>query len=158
MAGAPVLRRGAFAIGWVLAIFAAANPATTFAATAEQAQALSERAAAHILAAGEKDAFTDFTRRNGGFVEGELFVFCYDRVGLTRANGGNPAFVGRNLLHLKDTDGRAPVALGVKVAFEQGRGWIDFKWPNPATKKIERTSAYVIRTHEVACGVGYYKG
>jgi cytochrome c len=158
MAGSPVLERGAFAIGWVLAIFTAACPATPFAATAEQAQALSERAAAYILVAGERKAFVDFTRREGGFVDGELFVFCYDRIGVTLANGGNPAFVGRNLLHLKDTDGREPVALGVKMGFEQGRGWIDFKWPNPTTKKIERTSAYMIRTHEVACGVGYYKG
>jgi cytochrome c len=158
MVGSAVLKRGAFTIGWMLAIITAACPGAALPATAEQAQALSERAAAYISVVGEKKAFTDFTRHDGGFVDGELFVFCYDRSGVNLANGGNPAFVGRNLLHLKDTNGREPVALGVNMAFEQGRGWIEFKWPNPASKKIERASAYMIRTHDVACGVGYYKG
>jgi signal transduction histidine kinase len=128
------------------------------AATAEQAKALSERAAAHIAEVGEEKAFADFTRKDGGFVDGELYVFCYDHNGVNKAHGGNSAFVGRNLLHIKDLDGKEPNFLIVKTGFEQGRGWVDFKWPNPVTKRIEDKSAYVIRTNDVVCGVGYYKG
>lgn len=127
-------------------------------ATAEEARAFSERAAAHIREVGETQAFADFTRKDGGFVKGELYVFCYDRNGLNKAHGGNPAFVGRNLLHIKDPDGLEPNFLIVQTGFEQGAGWVDFKWPNPVSKRIEKKSAYVIRTGEVVCGVGYYKG
>jgi len=67
------------------------------AATPEQAKAFSERAAAHILEVGEAKAFADFTRRDNMFHDGELYVFCYDSMGLNMAHGGNPAFVGRNL-------------------------------------------------------------
>lgn len=151
---------------WPTASFVAATavftlatcPTGALAATPEQAKAFSERAAAYIAQVGEEKAFADFTRPDGGFVDGELYVFCYDSKGVNKAHGGNPAFVGRNLLHIKDPDGAEPNAMIVKMGFEQGRGWVDFKWPNPVTKRIEDKSAYVIRTNDVACGVGYYKG
>jgi cytochrome c len=63
------------------------------AATPEEAKAFSERAAAYILQAGEEKAFADFTRPDGGFVQGELYVFCYDHEGVNKAHGANPAFV-----------------------------------------------------------------
>lgn len=140
------------------AAISAAASSIAVAATPEQAKALSERAAAHIEQAGEEKAFADFTQGSDGFIDGELYVFCYDHKGVNKAHGGNPSFVGRNLLHIKDPDGAEPNVLIINMGFNQGRGWVDFKWPNPATKRIENKSAYVIRTHDVACGVGYYKG
>jgi cytochrome c len=140
----------------IAALFAVALPA--LGATPEQAKAFSERAAAYIDEAGEEKAFAEFTRKDGSFVDGELYVFCYDANGVNKAHGGNPSFVGRNLLHIKDPDGAEPNAMIVKMGFEQGRGWVDFKWPNPVTKRIENKSAYVIRTHDVTCGVGFYRG
>jgi cytochrome c len=128
------------------------------AATAEEAKALSERAAAYIKEVGPEKAFADFSRPDGGFVKGELYVFCYDHDGINRAHGGNPSFVGKNLLHMKDPDGKEPNAMIVETGFAKGEGWVDFKWPNPVSKKIERKSAYVIRSGDVVCGVGYYKG
>ena len=136
----------------------ATHPVASLAATPEQAKAYSERASAHIKKVGEKQAFADFTRKDGGFHDGELYVFCYDRKGVNMAHGLNPAFVGRNLLHIKDPDGAEPNFMIVRMGFDHGRGWVDFKWPNPVTKRIENKSAYVIRTNDVTCGVGYYKG
>jgi signal transduction histidine kinase len=136
----------------------AASHTAALAATPEQAKAFAERAAAYIVEVGEEKAFAEFTRRDGSFVDGELYVFCYDRNGLNMAHGGNAAYVGHNLLHIKDPDGVEPNLRIVRMGFEQGRGWVDFKWPNPVTKRIENKSAYVIRTHDVVCGVGYYKG
>jgi cytochrome c len=135
-----------------------ALPIPSQAATPDDAKAFSERAAAYIKDVGEDKAFADFTRPDGGFVDGELYVFCYDRNGINKAHGGNPSFVGRNLLHIKDPDGKEPNYLVVRKGFDEGQGWVDFKWPNPVTKKIESKSAYVIHTNDVVCGVGYYKG
>lgn len=147
--------------GWAAALLglfgAAGHPDGARAATAEQAQAFSERAAAHIEQVGEEKAFADFTRRDGGFVDGELYVFCYDRQGVNKAHGGNPALVGRNLLHIKDPDGAEPNVRIQKLGFGEGRGWVDFKWPNPVSKKIENKSAYIIRTGAIICGAGYYR-
>jgi len=154
----PVLKVPSFVAAAFAAFTLAVYPVASAAATPEQAKAFSERASAHIKKVGEKKAFADFTRPDGGFVDGELYVFCYDRQGINMAHGGNRSFVGRNLLHIKDPDGAEPNLLIVKMGFEHGRGWVDFKWPNPVTKRIENKSAYVIRTNDVTCGVGYYKG
>jgi cytochrome c len=144
-------------IAAVLLLGGPAIPLGAHAATPEEAKAFSERAAGYIREVGEAKAFADFTRRDGGFVEGELYVFCYDRAGVNMAHGGNPLFVGKNLLHIKDPDGKEPNFEIVKTGFEQDQGWVDFKWPNPVTKKIQQKSAYVIHTNAVVCGVGYYK-
>jgi cytochrome c len=141
-----------------LLFIALTNTVGAQAATPEEAKAFSERAAAYIKQVGEEKAFSDFTRPDGGFVQGELYVFCYDRDGVNKEHGNNPLFVGKNLLHIKDPDGKEANLEILKTGFEQGRGWVDFKWPNPMTKKIQRKSAYVIRTNDVVCGVGYYMG
>jgi cytochrome c len=95
------------AIGVLATLFVGmvAMPQLAPAATPEEAKAFSERAAAYIAQVGETKAFADFTRPDGGFVAGELYVFCYDRDGINKAHGGNPLFVGKNLLHIKDPDG-----------------------------------------------------
>jgi cytochrome c len=146
-----------FVMGAAAALVLAASATQGRAATADEAKALSERAAAYIKQAGETKAFADFTRPDGGFTNGELYVFCYDRAGVNLAHGANASFVGKNLLHIKDPDGKEPNNEIVQMGFDHGQGWVDFKWPNPATKKIQQKSAYVIRTDAVVCGVGYYK-
>jgi cytochrome c len=149
--------RGAIGATVLFAVIVPLMPSVGYGATPEEAKAFSERAAAYIRQVGEEKAFADFTRPDGGFVQGELYVFCYDREGVNKAHGGNPLLVGRNLLHIKDPDGKEANFEIVRTGFEQGRGWVDFKWPNPMTKRIQPKSAYVIRTNGVVCGVGYYK-
>lgn len=146
-----------FVIGTVVALTLGALATPGYATTADEAKALSERASAYIKQVGEDKAFSDFTRPDGGFTQGELYVFCYDHDGVNKAHGANAAFVGKNLLHIKDPDGKEVNSEIVKLGFEQGTGWIDFKWPNPVTKKIQQKSAYIMRTNAVVCGVGYYK-
>lgn len=141
-----------------LLCFAVAAPLAAQAATPDEAKTMSQKAAAYIKEVGAEKAFADFSRPDGGFVNGELYVFCYDHDGNNKAHGGNPSFVGKNLLHVKDPDGNEPNAMIVDTGFGQGEGWVSFKWPNPMSKKIEAKSAYVIRTGDVVCGVGYYKG
>ena len=69
-----------------------------YAATADEAKAMAERAAAYIKQMGPEKAFADFTRADGGFSQGELYVFCYDHDGVNKAHGANASFVGKNLL------------------------------------------------------------
>ena len=56
----------------------------------EEVQALVERAAEYIRVHGRQQAFADFNRPDGGFVDGDLYVFCDDAAGVNLANGGNP--------------------------------------------------------------------
>ena len=144
------------AVADTLAIQSAAPAA---AHTAEEAKALAERAVAHIRAVGRDQAFADFSRPDGGFVDGDLYVFCQDVSGVVVAHGGNPKLVGRNMAGGRGPDGRLANVEINQLGLSQGSGWLEFRWPNPATKRIELKAAYVMKVDDhTVCGSGYYKG
>jgi cytochrome c len=126
--------------------------------TAEEAKALAERAVAHIAAVGRDQAFADFTRPDGGFVDGELYIFCQDASGVVVAHGGNPRIVGQDMSGVRGPDGRLANVEINRLGFTKGSGWLEFRWPNPATKRIELKAAYVLKVDDhTVCGSGYYK-
>ncbi len=113
------------------------------AAAKKQAVDLVDKAVAHIKKVGTEKAFKDFTDKNGGFVDGSYYIFVVDFKGLTLAHGGNPALVGQSMFELKDADGKFFIQEFIKVAKEKGTAWVDYKWSNPTTKKVEPKSTYV---------------
>ena len=124
---------------------------------ADEVQALVERAAAHVAAIGRERAFADFTRPDGGFIEGELHIFCNSIDGIVLAHGGNPKMVGRSFAEVRDGEGLAPMAELNRVGQTQGHGWVEYLWPNPVTRRIQRKVSYVVRIDDrTVCGSGYY--
>jgi cytochrome c len=74
------------------------------------------------------------------------------------AHGGNPKIVGRNMAGVRGPDGRLSNVEINHLGLTEGHGWLEFRWPNPATKRIELKAAYVIKVDErTVCGSGYYK-
>jgi cytochrome c len=133
--------------------------ASATAQMADQAKALAERAVVHIRAVGRDQAFADFSRPDGGFVDGALYVFCQDISGVVVAHGGNPQLVGRNMAGVRGPDGRLSNVEINQLGLTQGSGWLEFRWPNPVTKRIELKAAYVLKVDDhTVCGSGYYKG
>jgi signal transduction histidine kinase len=66
--------------------------------------------------------------------------------------------VGKNLLEMKDTEGTYIIKEFVNVAKTKGKGWVDYKWPNPVTKAVEQKSAYIEKTDDdLIVGSGIYK-
>jgi cytochrome c len=160
-----MFRRGAFRLVrrmacWAVVILAAGGiGASTSARSADEAKLLAERAVAHIREVGRQQAFDDFSRPDGGFVDGELYVFCQDISGVVVAHGGNPQLVGRNMGEVRGPDGRIPNIEINQLGLSQGSGWLEFRWPNPVTKRIELKAAYVLKVDDrTVCGSGYYKG
>jgi signal transduction histidine kinase len=77
--------------------------------------------------------------------------------GLCVAHGARPALIGKNLIDLKDQDGKFLIREMVSIAKAPGSGWIDYNWPNPLTNKIEDKSSYVEKMGDYFVGVGIYK-
>src|ERR1700679_3459245 len=128
------------------------------ATTADQTKAFAERAAAHVREVGRDRAFADFSRPDGGFVDGDLYIFCQDVSGVVVAHGGNPMLIGRNMAGVRGPDGRLANVEINQLGLSQGSGWLEFRWPNPATKRIELKAAYVLKVDDhTVCGSGYYK-
>jgi cytochrome c len=123
----------------------------------DEAKALLDKAITHVNEAGTEKAYADFSRADGGYVDRDLYVYCFDMEGKALAHGGNPALIGKNLMEMKDPDGVQPVKESIRILGSSGAGTLDFKWPNPISKKIEAKSAYISKAKNDWCGVGYYK-
>ena len=87
----------------------------------------------------------------------DLYPFIYDMSGKCVAHGARPALIGKNLIDLKDQDGKLLIREMVTLAKGPGSGWVDYKWPNPLNNKIEDKSSYVEKMGDYFVGVGIYK-
>lgn len=126
--------------------------------TPEEAKAMVEKAATLITSDGQDKAFAVIDNPTGPFVDGDLYVFVTSFEGVTLAHGLNKALIGKNLLHVKDADGKLFVQAMIDVAKDKGEGWVDYKWPNPTSKKIEDKSSFIKRVGDTLVGCGIYKG
>jgi signal transduction histidine kinase len=129
-------------------------------ATEKEAIALAEKAAAYLKANGEAKAFAEFNKKDGQFADmsRDLYVFVFDLTGKCLSHGANPALIGRDLSGLKDSDGKYFIKDFSSVAKTKGKGWIDYNWSNPTTKKIEPKSTYVLKVADnMLIGCGIYK-
>ncbi len=77
--------------------------------------------------------------------------------GICVAHGARAALIGKTLIDLKDQDGKFLIREMVTMSQGPGSGWIDYKWPNPITNKIEDKSSYVEKMGDYFVGVGVYK-
>lgn len=129
----------------LLTLAAYAMPATP--GTKDDAKALGERAAAHVKKVGFEQAVKDFTADQGtwGLTTRDrlVYVYVYDYNGVALAHSVNGAVVGKELLGIKDPDGKTPIADSVQKA-KDGGGFVEFKWSSPATKKIARGAAFTV--------------
>ena len=124
--------------------------------TADEAMAMVKKGVAFVKANGKEKAFAEFSNPKGQFVDRDLYVMVYDMEGNNKAHGSNPKLIGKNLLEIKDADGKFIVKGLIEMA-QKGKGWFDYKWPNSVTKAVEAKSTYVEKVDDVLIGVGIYK-
>lgn len=133
----------------------AVSPAYAAGGTREEAQAMCEKAVELIKSAGPEQAFAQFQKPDGGFVDRDLYVFVLDSKGNFMAHGAKPVLVGKGGLAMKDVTGFAFIQAFMDV---KDRGWVDYKWPDQTqNNQIRDKSTYIIREGEYVVGVGYYK-
>lgn len=126
--------------------------------TADEAVAMVKKAVAKIKTEGREKAFAAFADPgNKEFHDRDLYIFVYDLNGVNLAHGNNPKMVGKTLLEMKDREGKPLIREMVEVAKSKGKGWIDYKWPNPVTQTVEAKSSYVERVEDMLVGSGIYK-
>ena len=122
---------------------------------AVRAQEMLDRAVAHYRKNG-KQALAAFSRA-GEFLDGELYVYVIDSKGLMLASGGpSVTLVGRNILDLKDTEGKTFISEMVNLAKINGGGSIDYRWLNREHGAVERKVAFFKQVDDVIVVVGQY--
>lgn len=125
--------------------------------SAAEAMALVKKAGEYLKANGKEKAFAEFSNPKGSFKDRDMYIMVYDMNGVNRAHGANPKLIGKDLMELKDADGTYIVKSFVETAKSKGKGWVDYKWPNPVSKAIESKSTYVEKYDDVLIGAGIYK-
>ncbi len=130
-------------------------PAQEKRGTAREAEALVKKAVAYIKANGKEKAFAEFNNPKGRFVDRDLYVTVYDMNGVCLAHGFNQKMIGKNMIDLKDPDGKAMVKEKIDMAKTQDHFWQHYKWPDPMTKTVKNKAMYVERAGDllVACGI-----
>ena len=126
-------------------------------ATKEEAVAFVNRAVAYVKANGKDKALAEFNEPKGQFVDRELYIVVVDLQGTVLANGANRKLVGKNLLQVKDLDGKAFVKEEIEVATTKGSGWVEFRWNNPVTTKMEMRQLYLVKNDDYLIGSGVFK-
>lgn len=151
------MRRLGCAIVIAAGLVSQAAPAATV--TEEQVVTFVDKMLAHIEAVGEEQAFADFSDIKGPWIQGELYPFCHSLAGINVAHGGNPNMVGKpGVLDIRDPDGRYVNRLIFEKVLKDGKGWVEYKWPNSITKKIEMKDVYSVLVHnKYICGSGRYR-
>jgi cytochrome c len=125
--------------------------------SADEAKALIEKAIAFYKANGKEKALAEFSNPKGQFVKGELYVFIWSSTGTVLAHGTNQKLIGKDVSGLKDADGKLFVKEGMELANSKGSGWVDYKWTNPVTKKVEAKTTFVKKVDDLYFCCGIYK-
>jgi hypothetical protein len=126
-------------------------------ATKEEATAMVKKGVAFIRSSGKDKGYAEISNKGGRFSDRDLYLVVYGLDGVVRAHGANEKMIGKNLIELKDVDGKAFVKERVDLAQSQGTFWQDYKFTNPVSKKIEPKQMYCEKLDDtVVCG-GVYK-
>jgi len=143
-------------------LVAIASPAPASAAnefgTKDEAVAMVKRVQAEFKKDGAEATFKAVSDKSvKEFHDRDLYAFIYDMSGKCVAHGARAALIGKNLIDLKDQDGKFLIREMVNMAKGPGSGWIAYKWPNPINNKIEDKLSYVEKMGDYFVGVGVYK-
>ena len=125
-------------------------------ATAAEAQAMVKKAVAYLQKNGPQKAYAEFNNPQGQFRDRDLYLVVFDMQGNGLAHV-NPRLVGKPTGDIRDADGKQIFHAQRKLALEQGKGWVDYKWPNPVGGKIEQKSTYLERVGDIIIMCGIYK-
>jgi cytochrome c len=137
--------------------FAPPLHAATGGATEAEAIAMVKKASSFIKANGNDKGYEEVSSEASQFKHLDLYVVVYGLDGTVRAHGANKKMIGKNLIGLKDIDGKAFIQERVDLGKAKNSFWQDYKFTNPETKKIEPKTMYCERLDDsVVCG-GIYK-
>lgn len=124
--------------------------------SSRQAKLLLDNAIDVMHSQGAKKAFEKFNDPQGGFVQGDLYIFAVDMKGTYMASGANPKLVGQSLANVSDATGKPIGQEILKLADLIGYGIIEYEWLNRQSNDVEHKFSRIHRVGDYVIGVGFY--
>jgi cytochrome c len=152
------IRRALLGVAVAMALCAPVPASTAEMRAPAEAVAMVKRVVERFRSEGPAPTFTAILdKTKPEFHDGDLYPFVFDMNGVMIATGSRTALVGMSLISVKDQDGRYLVQEMIAIAQGPGSGWLEYKWPNPLTKRIEAKLTYIERMGDYLVGVGIWK-
>ena len=123
-------------------------------ASADEAHDLVMRAIAHLGSAGREAAFAAFHDPDGVFIDRDLYIFIFDRNGLTIVFGSRPELVGQPASAVPGLDAKLFLERAWAAA-DAGGSWIQYDVVNPTTKVVTPKESCIVplgKTEFIGCG------
>jgi len=131
-----------------------------FAGDKEKAVSYVNKAVTYLKANGEA-AFIDAINNKGMFHDGEWYVWAiktnYNDNALTVAHISKAAISNQNSYMVKDAKGKLFIQEIVKMAKDKGKGFTEYQWTHPVTKKVTPKITYLEKVGDIIVMCGYYK-
>ncbi|NRR29907.1 cache domain-containing protein [Oxalobacteraceae bacterium] len=127
-------------------------------ATKAEAEAMVKKGLVYLKANGKDKAYAEVSKKDGQFIDRDLYLVIYGLDGIVRAHGANAKMIGKNLIDIKDVDGKAFVRERVEMAKKKTPFWQEYKFTNPVSGKIEPKAMYCQPEDDlILCGGIYLK-
>ncbi|MFH1137703.1 MAG: cache domain-containing protein [Pseudomonadota bacterium] len=129
-------------------------------ASKEECVAKAKEAAQYFLDHGLEETIKTINDLKGPFVWKDSYVFFVDMD--KKANIANPVntvLIGKNMMGLKDANGKTFAAEFIEVANTAGEGWVTYMWPKPGEKTASSKVTYVYKIpgHNLLMASGIYE-
>ncbi len=141
---------------WLIVALACGPATAAEFATKEEAIAMVKKALVFIKEQGPEQAYAEFTNKGGRFHDRDLYITVLDFDGKVLAHGQREDLIGKVLIDLKDSDGKLFMRERFELARQRPSFWQNYKFMNPATKKVEPKEMYCERLDETAVCGGVY--
>jgi len=124
--------------------------------TTAEAEALVKKSIAYYKKNGKDKALAEFQKNPGPFVDRDLYVTVYT-MNADSLSHINPKMIGKNMMDLRDADGKYHIKERMEAAQKANSGWQDFSFYNPVQKKIEPKRMYWEKHDGLIFACGAYK-
>ncbi|HTN51581.1 MAG TPA: cache domain-containing protein [Anaeromyxobacter sp.] len=127
-------------------------------ASTRDAELMVHKAVEFYKKVGREKALAAFSDPKGAFTYRDIYITAFDFEGKCLAHGANASRVGKNFIHETDVDGKNWHVERIKIAKEKGKGWVEYKFPNPAKGgEVEQKVAYFEAIDGVILTCGAYR-
>ena len=110
------------------------------------------------LKANEADALAKFPKKDGGFRDRDLYVFCFNTTDGKLTSHVDPALLGTDVRALKDAKDGAPFGQEFFDSVKEGGfATVAYNYPKPGGTEAVPKVACLTKVGNQGCGVGYYK-
>lgn len=126
-------------------------------ATKDEAVAMVNKAVDYIKANGADKAYVEIDKKDGAFVDRDLYIVVYGLDGHVYAHGANAKLIGTDQSKATDPDGKAFVAERIALAKKGQPFWQDYKFMDPLTHTVVPKEMYCVPLNNAAVCGGVYK-